>query len=99
MEYQVFYTVSSCTKQVCRLLSRYLSGMHEYEVELQFSSALLGHPDRTHDERGVVDGSEPTHGTSTENLLTEDMDTHELIGSPSPFSATASNQSSSVSFV
>ena len=73
--------------------------MHEYEVELQFSSALLGHPDRTHDERGVVDGNEPTHGTSTGNLLTEDTDTTELIGSPSPSSATAKDQSSSVSFV
>ena len=38
---------------------RYLQGMHEYEVELQFTSGLLGQPDRTHDEADVIDGNEP----------------------------------------
>ncbi len=36
--------------------------MREYEVELQFTSSLLGYPDRTHDDRAVVDGNEPVHG-------------------------------------
>ncbi len=36
--------------------------MREYEVELQFTSSILGYPDRTHDERSVVDGNEPVHG-------------------------------------
>ena len=41
------------------IVCRYLQGMHEYEVELQFTSSLLGQPDRTHDEADVIDGGEP----------------------------------------
>ena len=44
------------------LLFRYLAGMKEYEVELQFTSALLGFPDRTHDEHSAVDGNDPVYG-------------------------------------
>ena len=47
--------------------------MKEYEVELQFTSALLGFPDRTHDENSTVDGNEPVYGDEdpVNNLLTE----------------------------
>ena len=50
--------------------------MHEYEVELQFSSGLLGQVDRTHDERDVVDGNEPMLGP-------DDEITSELVAIPS----------------
>ena len=36
--------------------------MKEYEVELQFTSALLGFPDRTHDDHSAVDGNDPLYG-------------------------------------
>ena len=67
------------------MLYRYLAGMKEYEVELQFTSALLGFPDRTHDEHsavcmcacacvcvcGVCDGIDPVYGDEDQvnNLL------------------------------
>ena len=52
---------------------RYLAGMKEYEVELQFTSALLGFPDRTHDKRSAVDGNDPVYGDEDHmgNLLPE----------------------------
>ena len=40
--------------------------MHEYEVELQFTSSLLGQPDRTHDEADVIDGNEPVFVPDTD---------------------------------
>jgi len=46
--------------------------MKEYEVELQFTSALLGFPDRTHDEHSVIDGNDPVYGHDhMNNLLPE----------------------------
>ena len=47
--------------------------MKEYEVELQFTSALLGFPDRTHDEHSVVDGNDPVYGDEDHmsNILPE----------------------------
>lgn len=55
------------------MLYRYLAGMKEYEVELQFTSALLGFPDRTHDEHSAVDGIDPVYGDEEQlnNLLPE----------------------------
>ena len=59
---------NDCTKHV---IHRYLAGMKEYEVELQFTSALLGFPDRTHDEHSAVDGNDPVYGDEDQvnNLL------------------------------
>ena len=37
--------------------------MHEYEVELQFTSGLLGFPDRSYDEKISVDGIEAYFAT------------------------------------
>ena len=50
-----------------------MAGMKEYEVELQFTSALLGFPDRTHDEYSAVDGNDPVYGNEEQlnNLLPE----------------------------
>lgn len=54
---------------IVRILSyRYLAGMKEYEVELQFTSALLGFPDRTHDEHSVVDGNDPVYGDDDDHM-------------------------------
>ena len=47
--------------------------MHEYEVELQFTSSLVGQPDRTHDENGVIDGNEPVLGTEEDMSSTGDV--------------------------
>lgn len=77
-------------------LGRYLSGMHEYEVELQFSSTLLGHPDRTHDERGVVDGNEHSFGFVNESLA-DDNDIHDLLGSTTPLPSSTTMDTSFVS--
>ena len=41
--------------QISRL-PRYLSGQKEYEVELQFSSGLLGYPDRVVNSEQSIDG-------------------------------------------
>ena len=38
---------------------RYLAGQKEYEVELQFTSGLLGFPDRLGDTQPAVDGNDP----------------------------------------
>ncbi|XP_076802649.1 uncharacterized protein LOC143446753 isoform X2 [Clavelina lepadiformis] len=47
--------------QIIRL-PRYLSGQKEYEVELQFSSALLSYPDRVQTAEEAVDGEKlPIH--------------------------------------
>ena len=70
--------------------------MHEYEVELQFSSTLLGHPDRTHDERGVVDGNEHSFGLANESLV-DDKDSHDLFGSATPLPSSATMETSAVS--
>ena len=50
-----------------------MAGMKEYEVELQFTSALLGFPDRTHNEHSAVDGNDPVYGNEEQlnNLLPE----------------------------
>jgi hypothetical protein len=40
-------------------LPRYLAGQKEYEVELQFTSGLLGFPDRLGDSESAVDGNDP----------------------------------------
>ena len=42
-------------------------------MELQFTSALLGFPDRTHDEHSAVDGNDPVYGDEdpVNNLLPE----------------------------
>ena len=40
-------------------LPRYLAGQKEYEVELQFTSGLLGFPDRLQDTESAVDGNDP----------------------------------------
>lgn len=47
--------------------------MKEYEVELQFTSALLGFPDRTHDPHSSIDGNDPVYGDEDHinNLLPE----------------------------
>ena len=60
--------------------------MHEYEVELKLSSALLGLPDRTHDIR-------PDNETSHEDCAD---DVNRLIESPQTPIATA-NEASRVS--
>ena len=65
----------SCTIFIYQLLSngrvrdffRYYAGQKEYEVELQFSSGLTGHPDRLkmgwEDNR---DGEDPVPGSSSD---------------------------------
>jgi len=45
--------------------------MKEYEVELQFTSGLLGYPDRTHDEHSAIDGNDPVYGDEDHKLLPE----------------------------
>ncbi|XP_078490654.1 uncharacterized protein LOC100184102 [Ciona intestinalis] len=47
--------ISNLYIQVVRL-PRYLSGQKEYEVELQFTSGLLSHPDRIENSEEAVDG-------------------------------------------
>ena len=37
-------------------------------MELQFTSGLLGNPDRTHDDADVVDGNEPIYGEEEEAM-------------------------------
>jgi len=53
------------------LIDRYLAGMKEYEVELQFTSGLLGYPDRIHDEHSAIDGNDPVYGDEDHKLLPE----------------------------
>ena len=45
---------------------RYMAGQKEYEVELQFTSNLLGHPNRTKIEEEFVDGEEPVYGSRSD---------------------------------
>lgn len=66
--------------------------MHEYEVELQFTSSLLGQPDRTHDEGGVVDGNEPIFGTDSD-LFSSTGDVRPLL---SPLSPSRSSENASI---
>ena len=76
------------------LVYRYLQGMHEYEVELQFTSSLLGQPDRTHDEADVIDGNEPVHAPDVdadgEELFSSTGDMRPLLSASSSNSENAS---------
>ncbi len=75
---------------------RYLSGMHEYEVELKFSSALLGLPDRrTHDDVSHDDIT-PDKDMSHDG---DSADVHELIESPSTLMATANEEAFKVRYI
>lgn len=47
-------------------LPRYLAGQKEYEVELQFSSGMLGFPDRVKTGEEYRDGEAPIPGSQTE---------------------------------
>ena len=42
-------------------------------MELQFTSSLVGEPDRSHDENGVIDGNEPVFGSQEEMSSTGDV--------------------------
>ncbi|EDO30431.1 predicted protein, partial [Nematostella vectensis] len=44
-------------------LPRYMAGQKEYEVELQFSSGLVGYPARTNTGEEFIDGEEPIYGS------------------------------------
>lgn len=59
--------------------------MHEYEVELQFTSSLLGQPDRIHDDNEMVDGNEPVFGTESD-MLSLTGEVRQLSLSPAPAS-------------
>ncbi|XP_028404973.1 uncharacterized protein LOC114527499 isoform X2 [Dendronephthya gigantea] len=48
------------------LLPRYMAGQKEYEVELQFTSNLLGHPKRTKTGEELADGEEPVYGSESD---------------------------------
>ncbi|CAB3994118.1 partial [Paramuricea clavata] len=48
------------------LLPRYMAGQKEYEVELQFTSNLLGHPKRTKTGEELADGEEPVYGSQSD---------------------------------
>lgn len=74
-----------CTAFLLPSFSRFLSGMHEYEVELQFTSGLLGYPDHTHDPWGAVDGNDPVFGGEREGAL---------LPKPSTANSLSSNSSS-----
>ena len=43
-----------------------MAGQKEYEVELQFTSNLLGHPNRTNTEEDFIDGEEPVYGSRSD---------------------------------
>ena len=45
---------------------RYMAGQKEYEVELQFTSNLLGHPKRTKTGEELADGEEPVYGSHSD---------------------------------
>ncbi|XP_072175940.1 uncharacterized protein [Diadema setosum] len=47
-------------------LPRYMAGQKEYEVELQFSSNLMGFPDRTKGAEEAIDGEEPIQGSQAD---------------------------------
>ncbi|XP_041465232.1 uncharacterized protein LOC121415911 isoform X1 [Lytechinus variegatus] len=47
-------------------LPRYLAGQKEYEVELQFSSNLIGYPDRIKGAEEAIDGEEPVPGSQVD---------------------------------
>ncbi|XP_030829615.1 uncharacterized protein LOC582863 isoform X1 [Strongylocentrotus purpuratus] len=47
-------------------LPRYLAGQKEYEVELQFSSNLIGYPDRIKRAEEAIDGEEPIPGSQVD---------------------------------
>ena len=69
--------------------------MHEYEVELQFTSSLLGQPDRTHDEADVIDGNEPVlapdiDASDGEGLFSSTGDMRPLLSASSSNSENAS---------
>ena len=68
--------------------------MHEYEVELQFTSSLLGQPDRTHDEADVIDGNEPVRApnidTDGDVLFSSTGDVRPLLSASSSNSGNAS---------
>ena len=42
-------------------------------MELQFTSSLMGQPDRTHDENDVIDGREPVLGMEGDSPSTGDL--------------------------
>ncbi|KAK3743337.1 hypothetical protein QZH41_013912, partial [Actinostola sp. cb2023] len=44
-------------------LPRYMAGQKEYEVELQFTSGLVGYPSRTNTGDEFIDGEEPVYGS------------------------------------
>lgn len=66
-------------------LPRYLAGQKEYEVELQFTSGLLGFPDRLRDSESAVDGNDPVLGLKDEAM-------EALAGSRSSLASGASSQ-------
>lgn len=68
--------------------------MHEYEVELQFTSSLLGQPDRTHDEANVIDGNEPVHAP---NIHTDDDVLFSSTGDIQPLLSASSSNSENAS--
>ena len=43
-----------------------MAGQKEYEVELQFTSNLLGHPKRTKTGEELPDGEEPVFGSHSD---------------------------------
>lgn len=40
-----------------------MAGQKEYEVELQFTSGLVGYPARTNTGEEFIDGEEPVYGS------------------------------------
>ena len=58
-------------------------------MELQFTSSLLGQPDRTHDENDVIDGNEPILGTDGD-MFSSTGDVRPLLSPPPASSESAS---------
>ena len=48
------------------MLFRYMAGQKEYEVELQFTSGLLGAPDRTKTKEENIDGEKAIFGSRSD---------------------------------
>ena len=51
---------------VGNMLFRYMAGQKEYEVELQFTSGLLGAPDRTKTKEENIDGEKAIFGSRSD---------------------------------
>ena len=90
-------SLQSHENNIIMFVYRYLQGMHEYEVELQFTSSLLGQPDRTHDEADVIDGNEPVHALPDIDVAADGDRLYSSTGDMRPLLSASPSNSDSVS--